>query len=105
MGRGPCGIGLHSDSSVRDVRFINTYCSPVVLRGRDIELGPSCPFPPWQEGRPRAEKERRAESWPRLRHLPAVTLDTSCFLPGPLTFLRQNEGVGSEGFQEVLLLL
>ena len=34
--------------------------------------------------------------------LPAFTLGMFCFLPGPLTF---QEDIGSESFQEVLLLL
>ena len=47
----------------------------------------------------------RGEFWPQLHHLPAVTLDMSCYPPGPLTFLQQNENIGSEGFQELLFLL
>ncbi|XP_055397884.1 ATP-binding cassette sub-family C member 4-like [Bubalus kerabau] len=57
------------------------------------------------EGRPSMEKYQRGEFWPQAHHLPTVTLDMSCYLPGPLIFLQQNEDFGSEGFKEVFLLL
>ena len=101
----PCRTGMHSSFSVHDVTFINMDFSPVLLHNWDMDLGPSCPSPPWQEGRPSMEKYQRGEFWPQAHHLPTVTLDMSCYLPGPLIFLQQNEDFGSEGFKEVFLLL
>ncbi|KAB0353884.1 hypothetical protein FD755_023422 [Muntiacus reevesi] len=40
------------------------------------------------------------EALHQLRFLPAVTLDTSCYLPVPLMFPQHNKDIGSERFQE-----
>ena len=51
-------------------RFFCTWCDiykhgllSCSLRSQDMQAGLSCPFPPWQEGRPRAEKSWRDELW------------------------------------------
>ena len=68
-------------------------------------------FSAWSEHRGRAPHahsllgRKGAKSLPRFCHLAPVPLDTSCYLSGHLTLLLQNEDVGSECFQEVLLLL
>ena len=67
-----------------------------------MEFGPRMPSPSLAEREAQSGEvaEKRV-----LHHLPAVTLDMSCYLPGPLMYLQQNKDSGSEGIQEVLLLL
>ena len=74
------------------------------LCGWDIELGPlvSIPSLTGREAQWRKSWEGVLTS---VHHMPTITLDTPCYLSGPLTFLQQSKDHESEGFQEVLLLL
>lgn len=85
---GPAGLGC-SDSSVHELTYKHgLYHTGMWSQGLGWKGGPG-----W-----RSSKE------PWLCHLPTVALDLSYYWHGPLTFLLQNENIGSEGFQEVLLL-
>ena len=98
-GKGPCRTGLHSDSSVYDVIFINMDRSPVLCTVRTCSQAPRAHSLLGRKGDP---GQRSSEEMSRGLVLPAVTLGMFCFLTGPLTF---QEDIGSESFQEVLLLL
>ena len=98
-GKGPCRTGLHSDSSVYDVMFINMDRSPVLCTVRTCSQAPRAHSLLGRKGDP---GQRSSEEMSRGLVLPAVTLGMFCFLTGPLTF---QENIGSESFQEVLLLL
>ena len=98
-GKGPCRTGLHSDSSVHDVTFINMDRSPVLCTVRTCSQAPRAHSLLGRKGGP---GQRSSEEVSCGLVLPAVTLGMFCFLPGPLTF---QEDIGSESFQEVLLLL
>ena len=98
-GKGPCRTGLHSDSSVHDVMFINMDCSPVLCTVRTCSRAPRAHSLLGRKGGP---GQRSSEEVSCGLVLPAVTLGMFCFLPGPLTF---QEDIGSESFQEVFLLL
>ena len=98
-GKGPCRTGLHSDSSVYDVMFINMDRSPVLCTVRTCSQAPRAHSLLGRKGDP---GQRSSEEMSRGLVLPAVTLGMFCFLTGPLTF---QEDIGSESFQEVLLLL
>ena len=98
-GKGPCRTGLHSDSSVHDVTFINMDRSPVLCTVRTCSQAPRAHSFLGRKGGP---GQRSSEEVSCGLVLPAVTLGMFCFLPGPLTF---QEDIGSESFQEVLLLL
>ena len=98
-GKGPCRTGLHSDSSVHDVTFINMDRSPVLCTVRTCSRAPHAHSFVGRKGGP---GQRSSEEMSCGLVLPAVTLGMFCFLPGPLTF---QEDIGSESFQEVLLLL
>ena len=98
-GKGPCRTGLHSDSSVHDVTFINMDRSPVLCTVRTCSEAPRAHSLLGRKGGP---GQRSSEEMSCGLVLPAVTLGMFCFLPGPLTF---QENIGSESFQEVLLLL
>lgn len=69
------------------------------LRVRTWRLCLLCPFPPWQEGRLRAEKQQRAEFWPQLCHLPAETLDTSVTFLGLWRFCNKMGTFGQKVFK------
>ena len=98
-GKGPCRTGLHSDSSVHDVTFINMDRSPVLCTVRTCSQAPRAHSLLGRKGGP---GQRSSEEMSCGLVLPAVTLGMFCFLTGPLTF---QEDIGSESFQEVLLLL
>ena len=98
-GKGPCRTGLHSDSSVHDVMFINMDRSPVLCTVRTCSQAPRAHSLLGRKGGP---GQRSSEEVSCGLVLPAVTLGMFCFLTGPLTF---QEDIGSESFQEVLLLL
>ena len=97
-GKGPCRTGLHSDSSVHDVTFINMDRSPVLCTVRTCSRAPRAHSLLGRKGGP---GQRSHEEMSCGLVLPSVTLDVFCFLLGPLTF---QEDIGSESFQEVLLL-
>ena len=98
-GKGPCRTGLHSDSSVYDAMFINMDRSPVLCTVRTCSQAPRAHSLLGRKGGP---GQRSSEEMSCGLVLPAVTLGMFCFLTGPLTF---QEDIGSESFQEVLLLL
>ena len=102
VGRGPAGLGCTVILLYVMWRFYKCGLLSYSCHSWDMEFGPLMPSPSLAEREAQSGEvaEKRV-----LHHLPAVTLDMSCYLPGPLTFLQQNENTGSEGFQEVLLLL
>ena len=91
-GKGPCRTGLHSDSSVHDVTFINMDCSSVLCAVRTCRQAPHAHSLLGRKGGP---GQRSSEETSCGLVLPAVTLGMFCFLPGPPTF---QEDTGSESF-------
>ena len=74
---------MHSSSSVHDLKSINMDCSHILLHSWDMELGSLVPIPSLA-----GREAQHGEVAERVHHLPAVTLDMSCYLPGPLTCLQ-----------------
>ena len=97
-GKGRSRTGLHSDSSVHDVTFINMDCSSVLCAVRTCRQAPHAHSLLGRKGGP---GQRSSEETSCGLVLPAITSGVFYFLPGPLTF---QEDIGSESFQEVLLL-
>ena len=91
-GKGPCRTGLHSDSSVHDVTFINMDRSPVLCAVKTCRQASRAHSLLGRKGGP---GQRSSEEMSCGLVLPAVTLGMFCFLPGPLTF---QEDIGSESF-------
>ena len=89
---------MHSDSSVHDVTFINMDCSSVLCAVRTCRQAPHAHSLLGRKGGP---GQRSSEETSCGLVLPAITSGVFYFLPGPLTF---QEDIGSESFQEVLLL-